>query len=183
MFASPDEASGYISQAVAVSCIPNNARFANNSALISSLTAEIDKYNKSTGEKGMDASTYKIKSNTPTTRWGKSVADLVVTEDNFDVSYTMIVTPQYVYEVKVFGATSDAFVKDTAKKFLTTSPLKSLFGVKIRVLGDSRAKIARAENKRGRRPSAQIMRRLVRSADATFEIRSNLLKNVHNYES
>ncbi len=116
MFASPDEASGYISQAVAVSCIPNNARFANNSALISSLTAEIDKYNKSTGEKGMDASTYKIKSNTPTTRWGKSVADLVVTEDNFDVSYTMIVTPQYVYEVKVFGATSDAFVKDTAKK-------------------------------------------------------------------
>lgn len=116
MFVSPEEASGYISQAVAVSCIPNNGRFANNNALTSSLTTEIDKYNKSTGEKGMQASTYTIKSNTPKTRWGKSVVDLIVTEDTVDVSYTILVTPQYVYEVKVFGATSDASVRDTAKK-------------------------------------------------------------------
>lgn len=116
MFASPDEASGYISQAVAVSCIPNNARFANNSALISTLTAEIDKYNKSTGEKGMQASTYKIKSNTPTTRWTKGVVDLTITEESTDILYTMFVTPQYVYEVEIFGATSDTFVRDTAKE-------------------------------------------------------------------
>lgn len=116
MFASPEEASGYISQAVAVSCIPNNGRFANNSALTTSLAAEIDKYNKSTGEKGMQASTYTIRSNTPKTRWNRNVMDLIATEDTTDVSYTMFVTPKYIYEVKVFGATSDSFVKDTAKK-------------------------------------------------------------------
>ncbi|OGM28679.1 hypothetical protein A2873_05695 [Candidatus Woesebacteria bacterium RIFCSPHIGHO2_01_FULL_42_80] len=43
----------------------------------------------------------------------------------------------------------------------------------------SEHKVARAENKRGRRPSFRIVRRLVRSAAATFEIRSNLFKNVH----
>ena len=42
------------------------------------------------------------------------------------------------------------------------------------------AKVARAENKRGRRPSVQIVRRLVRSAAATFEIRSNLFENVRH---
>lgn len=125
MFANPEEASGYISQAVAVSCIPNNERFADNNAFISSLTAELDKYNKSTGEKGMQASSYAIKSNTSTTKWGKSVADLTVSEyfENSggqpftnSVAYTMFVTSQYVYEVKVFGATSDTSVKETAEK-------------------------------------------------------------------
>ena len=47
------------------------------------------------------------------------------------------------------------------------------------MLGGSRAKVARAENKRGQRPSFKIVRWLVRSAAATFEIRSNLFKNVH----
>ncbi|HCR36392.1 hypothetical protein A2130_04205 [Candidatus Woesebacteria bacterium GWC2_33_12] len=116
MFASPDEASGYVSQAVVVSCIPNNGRFANNTALISSLTTELEKYNSQTGEKGMQASTYKINSNTPATKWGKNVVNLVVSEDTTNVAYTMFVTPQYVYEIKVIGATSDTFVKDTAKK-------------------------------------------------------------------
>ena len=37
----------------------------------------------------------------------------------------------------------------------------------------------RADFLRGRRPSVQIVRRLVRSAAATFEIRSNLFENVH----
>lgn len=116
MFVAPEEASGYISQAVVVSCIPNNSRFANNSALISSLTAEIDKYNKSTGEKGMQASTYKIKSNIMVSRWSKGVVDLIVAEDSVDTLYTMFVTPQYIYEVKLFGETTNVFVKDTAKK-------------------------------------------------------------------
>jgi len=125
MFANPEEASGYISQAISVSCIPNNGRFANNNALISSLSSELDKYNGSTGEKGMQASKYTIKNNNPSTRWGKSVADLTVSEyfENSggepvtnSVAYTMFVTPQYIYEVKVFGATDDSSVKDTAKK-------------------------------------------------------------------
>ena len=116
IFATEIEASGYVSQAVAVSCIPNNGRFANNTALISSLTTELEKYNSQTGEKGMQASTYKINSNSPATKWGKNVANLVVSEDAENVNYTMFVTPQYVYEIKVFGATTDTFVKDTAKK-------------------------------------------------------------------
>src|SRR3989344_4825772 len=44
-----------------------------------------------------------------------------------------------------------------------------------------RAKVARTENKRGHRPSVQIVRRLVRSAAATFEMRSNLFENVHYF--
>lgn len=116
MFTSPDGASGYISQAVAVSCIPNNGRFANNTALVSSLTTELEKYNNQTGEERMQASTYKINSNTPATKWGKNVVNLVVSEDATNVAYTMFVTPQYVYEIKIFGATGDSFVKDTAKK-------------------------------------------------------------------
>src|SRR3990167_6107512 len=89
IFATEIEASGYISQAVAVSCIPNNGRFANNTALISSLTTELEKYNSQTGEKGMQASTYKINSTTPATKWGKNVANLVVSEDAENVNYTM----------------------------------------------------------------------------------------------
>ncbi len=125
MFASPDEASGYIAQAVAVSCIRNNGRFADNNALISSLTTAIDEYNKSTGEKGMQASTYTIKTNTQTSRWSKQVVDLSVSEYFLNsggepysniVEYTMFVSPQYLYEVRVFGATTDGFVKDTANK-------------------------------------------------------------------
>lgn len=116
MFAAPEEASGYISQAVAVSCIPNNGRFTDNNAFIATLTAEIEKYNKSTGEKGMQASTYKIKSNTAGSRWSQSIVDLVVAEDSIDTSYTMFVTPQYIYEVKLFGETTNAFIKDTARK-------------------------------------------------------------------
>ena len=116
MYASTEEASGYISQAVIVSCIPNSGRYTDNSALNVSLSAELDKYNASTGEKGMQASTYKIKSKNSLMRWGKSVLDLVVTENTADVKYTIFVTPQYVYEIKVFGGTSDSFVKETAQK-------------------------------------------------------------------
>lgn len=115
-FVAPEETSGYISQAVAVSCIPNNGRFADNNAFIATLTAEIEKYNKSTGEKGMQPSTYKIKSNTAGSRWSQSIVDLIVTEDSIDTSYTMFVTPQYIYEVKLFGETTNAFIKDTARK-------------------------------------------------------------------
>lgn len=125
MFASPDEASGYIAQAVAVSCIQNNGRFADNNTLISSLTTAIDEYNKSIGEKGMQASTYTIKTNTQTTRWGEQVVDLSISEYFLNsggqpysniVEYTMFVSPQYIYEVRIFGTTTDSFVKDTAKK-------------------------------------------------------------------
>ncbi len=125
IFATEIEASGYISQAVAVSCVPNSGRFSDNSALTSLLTSELSKYNQSTSEKGMQASTYTIKSNNFITRWGNQAVDLTVSEYflnsggqpySNDVEYTMFVTPQYVYEVKMFGSSTDTFVKETAKK-------------------------------------------------------------------
>jgi len=118
MFAGPYDASGYVSQAVVVSCIPNNGRFANNTDLISSLTTELEKYNSQTAwEKGMQTLTYKINSITYATKWGKNVVNLVVShDDTINVAYTMFVTPQYVYEIKVLGGTSDSFVRDTAQK-------------------------------------------------------------------
>ena len=125
IFATEIEASGYISQAVAVSCVPNNGRFSDNSELISSLTSELSKYNQSTGEKDMQASTYAIKSNNSIKRWGNQAVDLTVSEYfpnpggqpySNDVEYTIFVTPQYVYEVKVFGSSTDFFVNETARK-------------------------------------------------------------------
>lgn len=116
MYATVDEASGYIAQAVVVSCIPNNGRYIDNNQLLSALTSEINKYNSSTGEKGMQASTYTIKSNTPTQRWNKDVIDLMVAEDSSNFSYTMFVTPQFIYEVKMFGAMEDSSAKNTAKQ-------------------------------------------------------------------
>lgn len=116
MFASADGGSGYISQAVAVSCIPNNGRFTDNSQLLSSLTTELNKYNSLTGEKGMQAATYSVKSNSPTQRWSKNVVDLVVAEDTANISYTMFVTSQFIYEVKLFGGSKDISVKNTGKQ-------------------------------------------------------------------
>lgn len=117
MFATSDEASGYVSQAVSVSCIKNDQlKIVDNEEMLSLLKGEIEKYNASTEEKGMQASAYKINSNTPAIKWGKNVMNLVVSEGATNVTYTMFVTPRYVYEIKVFGATSDSSVKDTAKK-------------------------------------------------------------------
>ena len=117
MYASEGEASGFISRAVSVSCIKNDQlKIVDNEDMLSTLKGEMEKYNQSTDEKGMQAQTYKIKSSTPATRWGQKVLDLVVTEDTNDVSYTMFVTPKYVYEVRNFGATNDAFVKETSQK-------------------------------------------------------------------
>ena len=117
MYVSEDEASGFISRAVSVSCIKNDQlKIVDNEDMLSTLNGEIEKYNQSTEEKGMQAQMYKIKSSTPSTRWGQKVVDLVVTEDANDVAYTMFVTPKYVYEVRNFGATNDVFVKETSKK-------------------------------------------------------------------
>lgn len=121
-FASPEEASGYVSQAVAVSCIPNNGQFATNAELITSLELQLNEYNTSTEEKGgMQPATYTIKANQPTQRWGQDVVDLVVAagdsgENSSESTYTMFVTPKNIYEIRVFGATEDDFVIQTGKQ-------------------------------------------------------------------
>lgn len=116
MYASSQEAGGYIAQSIAVSCSPNNGQFANNEQLMSKLTSAITEYNSSTGEKGMQASTYTIGTQKATKRWDKSAIDLTVQEDSKTVQYTLFVTPEYIYEVKQFGDTDDSFVKQTGKQ-------------------------------------------------------------------
>lgn len=64
----------------------------------------------------MQPATYKIKNSVPLSRWGEDVIDLVVTEGIVDNKYTIFVTPQNIYEVKVFGNTNNDFVKETAQK-------------------------------------------------------------------
>jgi len=115
VYATVDEASGYVSQAVSVSCAPNS-KFNNNADLISALSLAIDEYNKSDKEKGMQPNTYTITSQKSVNRWNKQVTDLVVAEGNQNSEYTLFITPQYIYEVRVFGATQDNFVQKTAQK-------------------------------------------------------------------
>lgn len=124
IFATEMEGSGYMSQAVEVSCVGNLGKM-DNTTLLSNLKTNIEDFNKSTGEKGMEANKYNIQTSKNVNRWGKSVVDLTVSEyfENSggqpytnSVNYTILATPQFLYEVRVFGASNDAFVKETSQK-------------------------------------------------------------------
>lgn len=117
MYASDIEASGYVSQAVAVSCMPNNGQYVSTSELLPILSSQLESYNSLKREdSGQQASNYTITSSIPTQRWNQNVIDLVVQEDTRQANYTIFVTPSYIYEVKVFGESKDDFVKETAQK-------------------------------------------------------------------
>jgi hypothetical protein len=124
MYVTAEEASGYVSSAVVVSCIPNTSNV-DNMTMLNSLKAKLQTYNQDTGEKGTQASSYTIKSSSEVSRWGMNVSDLSVSEyyqnpggqpTTNTVNYTMFTSPKFIYEVRVLGATSDAFVQDTAKQ-------------------------------------------------------------------
>lgn len=115
IFATEIEASGYISQAVAVTCMPNTAS-KDNSGLIWDLDDAISQYNNSTREKSMEPLKYTLKITTPTKRWGKDVIDYTVDADGQESKYTLFATPQYIYEIKIIGGSPDTFVKETAQK-------------------------------------------------------------------
>lgn len=115
-FFNPEVFSEFISQVVLVSCMKNDEQIVDNKELMFKLTEGISEYNGITDYKGAQASTYVIKENIPNKRWGKDVVDLIVTEDNDDANYTVFVTPEYIYEVRIMGATEDRFVKETAAK-------------------------------------------------------------------
>lgn len=123
MYASEGEASGYISSAVVVSCIPNTGSL-DNQGMLDTLKSKLLVFNQSTGEK-MEANKYTVQSSNEVTKWGKKVLNLNVSEyfENSggqpftnSTNYTILATPQYLYEVKVFVATTDSFVKETAQK-------------------------------------------------------------------
>lgn len=106
--------SGYISQAVSVSCVPNNNRFLNNDQLLTTLNNKLAAYNAASTDGKMQILEYKIKSQNSIERWGNQVLDLTVSEDGTNMDYTLLVTPDYIYEVKVFGESEDSFVQQTA---------------------------------------------------------------------
>lgn len=124
MYAAEQEASGYVSSAVSVSCILNEGNL-NNQNMLSTLKTRLQEYNQETGEKGMQADSYTIQTSKETNRWGHTVLDLAVSEYfknsggqpfTNSVQYTMFTTPKYIYEIKVFGASENSFVKETATK-------------------------------------------------------------------
>lgn len=124
IYASETEASGYISSAVVVSCIRNTGAV-DNQKMLGLLNSGIQKYNLENNTERMEASKYTIQSTKEISRWNKKVVDIIASEYfpnsggqplTNSVEYTMLATPQYIYEVKVFGATNTPFVKETAKK-------------------------------------------------------------------
>lgn len=125
MHASASEASGYISSAVEVSCVRNTGSV-DNQGMLSLLNSGIQKYNSENNTERMEASKYTVQSTKEVNRWNKKVVDITASEYfsnsgagqpfTNSVEYTMLTTPQYIYEVKVFGDTTDSFVKETAKK-------------------------------------------------------------------
>ena len=124
MYVAETEASGYISSAIVVSCV-QNTNVVDNQGMLSLLNSGIQKYNSENNTERMDASKYTIQSTKEANRWNKKVIDIVVSEYfpnsggqpiTNSVEYTMLATPQYIYEVKIFGATTDSFVKEIAKK-------------------------------------------------------------------
>lgn len=124
MYASIDEASGYISSAVSVSCIPNTDNF-DNLSMLNTLKNKLQEYNQDTGEKGMEPTTYTIKTSKEIDRWNRKVYDLTISEYyqnsgeqpyTNSVEYTAFTTPSFIYEIRVLGEIGDNFVKETAKK-------------------------------------------------------------------
>ncbi len=122
--ATADEASGYVSSAVSVSCIPNGSNF-NNQNMLNTLKSKLQEYNQEIGEENMQADSYTIQSSKETNRWGHAVLDLTVSEyfKNYggqpftnSVRYTMFSTPKYIYEINIFGESENSFVKETANK-------------------------------------------------------------------
>lgn len=124
MYGAEQEASGYVSSAVSVSCIPNEGNL-NNQSMLSALKTKLQEYNQETGEEGMRADSYTVQTSREINRWGHSVLDLTVSEYfknsggqpyTNSVQYIMFTTPKYIYEIKVFGESENTFVKQTATK-------------------------------------------------------------------
>lgn len=123
-YATTEEASGYVSSAVSVGCIPNRDNL-NNQSMLSTLKTKLQEYNTITKEEGMQADSYTIQTSKESNRWGHPVLDLTISEYfknsggqpyTNSVPYTMFTTPKYIYEIKVFGASENSFVKQTATK-------------------------------------------------------------------
>lgn len=123
MYSSELEASEYISYAVSVSCIPNSNNW-NNATAFGSLKDRIEEFNQKE-EESMEADTYTILSTKEISRWGHNVFDLTVSQYYKNsggepytqtAEYTFFSTPQYIYEIKMFGSTDNSFVQQTGQQ-------------------------------------------------------------------
>ena len=125
MYASDEEASGYVSSAVTVYCIPNTTNL-NNQTMLNALNGHLESYNQETDEKSpFQADTYTISTSKEVNRWRFPVLDLTVAEyysnsggqpSTRNVEYTIFATPEYIYEVEVSGDSADLFVQKTAQQ-------------------------------------------------------------------
>lgn len=122
-YATEAEASGYVSSAIIVSCIPNT-NSVDNQEMLNMLNQGLQNYNQENTER-MGATRYTIKSSKETNRWNNNVYDFTMSEYfknpggqpfTNSVEYTMFATPSFIYEIRIMGATNDSFVKDTAQK-------------------------------------------------------------------
>lgn len=124
MYASEMAASGYIPAAVSVSCVKNTTNL-NNQSMLKLLEENLQKYNSQNNSERMEAGSYTISSSKTIDKWGQSVVDLKISEyyqNSGGEPYTkqtesiIFATPTYLYEIKVFGMTEEAFVIDTANQ-------------------------------------------------------------------
>lgn len=123
MFAAEGEASGYISAAVVVSCIPNDQHLSTQQ-MWDSLKMKLAAYTPTT-EEGMGPSSYKVSAETETKRWNYSTFDVTL-EEVYENSggkpyanrnnYTVFATPQYVYEVRIMHSSPDENVLSAAQE-------------------------------------------------------------------
>lgn len=122
-YASEDEASGYVSAAVVVSCLWNT-RGINNKQLLDLLKVGLQKYNQ-TNTETMEASKYTIDSSENKEKWGQDIISLTVSEYfknsggepyTNSVNYVMFATKNKIYEVRKIVNSDSSFVKDTAQK-------------------------------------------------------------------
>lgn len=113
MFASPKDASGYISAAVSVSCVDNNGNLDNNS-LSESLRKEVNTYNANKEAIGMMPEYYTVDEITEITMWGKPA--LLVRLN--DTEYYVFTTTEKIYVIQKIVGSDDKFVQQTAEDIL-----------------------------------------------------------------
>jgi hypothetical protein len=126
MYASEEEASGYIDSAVAVSCMINGDGFSNGD-LSTWLEERLKEYNESESEKGQEAQKYNLISKDLINKWGKEVWEFKVEEEfkndggdpfTLENTYYLFSTMDYIYELRMLGASEDDTVRETASKIL-----------------------------------------------------------------
>ncbi len=123
MFASDDEASGYVSAVISVSC-SNNTLKLDNQMLVNKLKDGMQRYNQDPSDKGMGPNTYTIVTTSNTDKWDRPVIELTVNKYylnlggepvNQEKKYTIFADAEYIYEASIIGESAELSVLETAE--------------------------------------------------------------------